>query len=164
MGRGSSQTMSSERRRRRAACPWWRRAVAEIRMLKFAVVGAHGRGLPERLLTCGLLWILSTAPTITAQVVSASVFDDLLPELGAKIASAIPAGVPVSLTVEAGDSAEDASAIRTGVTAFFDARGIRTADAAATTTAVEIGCGRNLRERVCVAQIHSDGRDQIATV
>jgi hypothetical protein len=27
-----------------------------------------------------------------------------------------------------------------------------------------IGCGRNLREQVCVAEIHNDGRDQIATV
>jgi hypothetical protein len=133
-------------------------------MLKFAVVGAHGRGLPERLLTCGLLLILFTARSIAAQAVSASVFDDLLPELVAKIASTIPGSVSVSLTVAAGENVEDASAIRTGVTALLAARGIRTADAGSASTAVAIGCGRNIRERVCVAQIHSDGRDQIATV
>src|SRR6186997_2992731 len=153
MGRGSSQTMSSERRHRRTACRWWRRAVAEIRMLKFAVVGAHGRGLPVRLLMCAVLLILSIAPSIAAQPVSSSVFDDLIRDLVAKIVSAIPDGVPVSVTVSAGENLEDAQAIRTRVTALFAARGIRIADAAAVTTAVAIGCGRNLRERVCVAQI-----------
>ena len=133
-------------------------------MLKFAVVGAHGRGLPVRLLTCGLLLILATAPPIAAQAVSPSVFDDLIPELVGKIASAIPVGVPVSVTVAAGENVEDAPAIRTRVTALFAARGLRIADTAAATTAVAVGCGRNLRELVCVAQIHSDGREQIATV
>jgi hypothetical protein len=133
-------------------------------MLKFAAVGANGRGLPVRLLMCVLLLVLSTASPTAAQAVSPSVFEDLIPELVAKIASAIPGGVPVSVTVAAGDSVEDAAAIRTRVTVLFAARGIRTADAAAATTAVAIGCGRNLRERVCVAQIQSDGRDQIATV
>jgi hypothetical protein len=133
-------------------------------MLKFAVVGAHGRGLPVRLLTCGLLLILFSARSTAAQAVSPSVFDDLIPELVAKVAVAIPGGVPVSLAVAATENVEDAPAIRTRVTALFAARGIRTADAGAASTAVAIGCGRNLREQVCVAQIHSDGRDQIATV
>ncbi len=133
-------------------------------MLKFAAVGAHGRGLPGRLLTCGLLLILFSARSSAAQAVFASVFDDLLPELVARIASTIPGGLPVSITVAAGDNVEEAPAIRTSVTALFAARGIRTVDAGAASTAVAIGCGRNLRERVCVAQIHSDGRDQIATV
>ena len=133
-------------------------------MLKFAAVGAHGRGLPERLLTSGLLLILFTARSTAAQAVSASVFDELLPELVAKIASAIPGDVPVSLTVAAGENVEDTQAIRTRVTALFAARGIRTADAGAASTAVAIGCGRNLRERVCVAQMHNDGGARIATV
>jgi len=133
-------------------------------MLKFAAVGAHGRELPVRLLMGGLLVILSSAPPIAAQAVAPSVFDDLIPELVARIASAIPGGVPVSVTVAAGEHVEDAAAIRTRVTAILASRGIRTADARAATTAVAIGCGRNLRERVCVAQIHSDGRDQITTV
>jgi hypothetical protein len=133
-------------------------------MLKFAAVGAHGRGLPVRLLTCALLAIVSTAPRVTAQGAAGSVFDDLLPELVAKITAAIPGAVPVSVTVEARENIDDAPAIRTRVTALLAARGIRTADASAGITAVAIGCGRNLRERVCVAQIRGDGRDQIATV
>jgi hypothetical protein len=133
-------------------------------MLKFAAVGARGRGLSVRLLMCGLLAILSTAPRITAQGAPGSVFDDLLPELVAKITAAIAGGVPVTVTVEAPDDIENASTIRTRVTALLAARGIRTADAGAATAAVAIGCGRNLRERVCVAQFRGDGRDQIATV
>jgi hypothetical protein len=131
-------------------------------MLRSAGVGAHGRGLLVRLSICGFVLILSAAPA-AAQTRPDSIFDDLIPELVAKVVSAIPGGVPVSLTVAAGENVEDAPTIRTRVTALFAARGIRTADAAAA-TAVAIGCGRNLRERVCVAQIRSDGRDQIATV
>jgi hypothetical protein len=133
-------------------------------MLKFAAVGAHGRGLPERLLTCGLLLILFTPRATAAQPASPSVFDDLLPELVAKIASAVPGSVLVSLTVAADEHVDDAPAIRTRVTTLFTSRGIQTADAGAASIAVAIGCGRNLRERVCVARFHSDGRDQIATV
>jgi hypothetical protein len=133
-------------------------------MLKSAAVGAHGRELPVRLLTCGLLVMLFTAPPIAAQAVSPSVFDDLIPELVAKIASAITGGAPASVTVAPGENVEDARAIRTRVTALLAARGIPTTDAAGASTVVAIGCGRNLRERVCVAQIHGDGRDQIATV
>jgi hypothetical protein len=132
-------------------------------MLKSAAVGARGRGLFVRLSMCGFVVILSATPT-AAQAQSDSIFDDLIPELVAKIVSGIPGGIPVSLTVAAGDNDEDAPAIWTGVTALFAARGIRIADATPATTAVAVGCGRNLRERVCVAHIHTDGRDQIATV
>jgi len=132
-------------------------------MLKFAAVGARGRGLFVRLSMCGVLLVLSATPT-AAQAQSDFIFDDLIPELVAKIVSGIPSGVPVSLTVAAADNDGDASAIRTRLTALFAARGIRIADATPATTAVEIGCGRNLREYVCVAHVHSDGRDQIATV
>ena len=135
-----------------------------MRMLRSAAVGAHGRELPVRLLMCGLLLMLSTAPPAAGQAVSPSVFDDLIPELVAKIASAITGGAPVSVTVAQGESVEDAPAIRARMTALFAARGIPTADGPGANIAVAIGCGRNLRERVCVAQIRSDGRDQIATV
>jgi hypothetical protein len=93
-----------------------------------------------------------------------SAFDDLVPELAAKVASALPAGTQVSLTVDAGGDAEDARAIRTHIATLLAARGFRIADAATGIAAVAIGCGRNLRERVCVAEIHSEGRSQIATV
>lgn len=112
---------------------------------------------------CGLVLILSIARA-SAQAPSSSAFDDLIPELVAKIASAIPAGSQVSLTVTVDDSSDDAPAIRTRVTSLSSARGLRIVDATAAGIEVAVGCGRNLRERVCVAHISGDGRDQIATI
>src|SRR5258705_2543384 len=132
MGRGSSRTMCSKRRRPAAACHSCRQTVAEIGMLKSAAVGAHGRELLVRLLMCGLVVALLTPPPIAAQ--APSPFNDLLSELVTKIASAISSGAPVAFAVVAGDeNVEDASAIRTRVTALFASRGIRTADAGAAT-------------------------------
>src|SRR5215470_11668155 len=164
MERGFSRTMCSKRRRRAAACRSCRQ-LAETAMLRSAAVGAHGRGLPVRLLTCGLMLVLATlSSSLGAQAPLTSAFDDLIPELAAKVASALPAGAPVSLTVETGVDGEDARTIRARMTTLLVARGLRIADATTGIAAVTIGCGRNLRERACIADIHSDGRSQIATV
>ena len=134
-------------------------------MLRSAAVGAHGRGLPVRLLMWGLMLFLAVLPSsVGAQSPLPSAFDDLLPELAAKVTSVLPAGAQVSLTLDAGVDADDARAIRTRITALLAARGFRIADATTGIAAVAVGCGRNLRERVCVAEIDSDGRTQIATV
>jgi len=134
-------------------------------MLKSAAVGAHGRGLPVRLLTWALMLLLATLPlSVGAQAPLPSAFDDLIPELAAKVTSALPAGAQVSLTVEASADAEDARAIRTRISTLLAARGFRIAEATSGIAAVAIGCGQNLRERVCVADVSSDGRSQIATV
>jgi len=128
-------------------------------------VGARGRGLPVRLLTWGLLLVLAVLPSsIGAQAPLPSAFDDLVPQLAAKVTAALPAGAQVSLAVDAGVDPEEARAIRTRITTLLAARGLRIADATTAIPAVAIGCGRNLRERVCVAEIHSDGRSQIAMV
>jgi len=120
-------------------------------MLKFAVVGLHGREL---------LFLL-VASMAAAQ--SGSQFDDLLPELIARIGAAVPAGAQLAVTVRDGDDVEEAVVIRQRVTTQLAARGLRIGDAGAQTM-VTIGCGRNLRERVCVAEIRGEGRDQLATV
>ena len=120
-------------------------------MLKFAVVGLHGRE-----------WLFLLVASMAAAQ-SPSQFDDLLPELTARIGAAVPAGASLNITVRDGDDAEEAATIRGRVTAQLTARGVRIADANAPTT-VTIGCGRNLRERVCVAEIRGEGRDQLATV
>ena len=134
-------------------------------MLKFAAVGAHGRGLPVRLLTWGLMLLLSAlSSSVGAQVPVPSAFDDLIPDLAAKVTSALSAGAQVSLTVDPSADGEEAQAIRTRMTTLLAARGLRITDATAGNPAVAIGCGRNLRERVCVAEIHADGRTQVATV
>src|SRR5262245_25512716 len=101
MERGSSRTMCSKRLRA-AACRSCRQ-LAETAMLRSAVVGAHGRGSPGRLLTCGLMLVLATlSSSVGAQAPSPSSFDDLIPELASKLTSALPAGAQVSLTVDVG--------------------------------------------------------------
>src|SRR5678815_4820725 len=116
MGRGSSQTMSSKRRLRAAACRSCRQ-LAETAMLRSAAVGARGRGSLVRLLTCGLMLVLATlSSSVGAQAPLLSTFDDLIPELAGKVASALPAGAQVSLTVDTGIAGEDARAIRTRIT------------------------------------------------
>jgi hypothetical protein len=120
-------------------------------MLRFAVVGLHGRDF--------LLLLVATVSAAQAP----SQFDDLLPELIARIGAAVPAGAQLAVTVRDGDDAEEAAVIRQRVTTQLAARGLRIGDASAG-TAITIGCGRNLRERVCVAEIRGEGRDQLATV
>jgi hypothetical protein len=124
-------------------------------------VDVHGRESSAHLLTRGVLFLLVAAASATAQ--RPSTFDDLLPELVAKIASAVPAGAQLGLTVTSGDETEETAAIQARVAAQLAAGGLRTSDANAQIL-VSIGCGRNLRERVCVAEIRGDGRDQLATV
>ena len=134
-------------------------------MLKSAAVGARGRGLPVRLLTWGLMLLLpALSSSVGAQAPLPSAFDDLIPDLAAKVTSALSAGAQVSLTVEPNADGEEAQAIRTRMTTLLAARGLRITDATPGNPEVAIGCGRNLRERVCVAEVHTDGRTQIATV
>ena len=134
-------------------------------MLKSAAVGARGRGLPVRLLTWGLMLLLpALSSSVGAQAPLPSAFDDLIPDLAAKVTSALSAGAQVSLTVEPNADGEEAQAIRTRMTTLLAARGLRITDATPGNPEIAIGCGRNLRERVCVAEVHTDGRTQIATV
>lgn len=134
-------------------------------MLKFAAVGARGRELPFGQAMCGLMLVLQVAQVAAAQPLSPSAVDDLLPELVAKVASALPAGGDVIITVALSDAnVENAPAIRTRAAALFTARGLHVAEAGAEAIAVVIGCGRNGRERACVAEFRRDGRSQIATV
>jgi hypothetical protein len=111
-----------------------------------------------------MLVLAALSSSADAQAPSPSVLDDLLPELAAKVTSALPAGAEVNVTVDGGADGGDARTLRARIATFLAARGFRIADGTTGIASVAIGCGRNLREHVCVAQIHSDGRDQIATV
>lgn len=130
-------------------------------MLKFAVVGFHGRELAVRLLMRGVLLLVVSFTPAAAQAPAR--FEGLLSALVQKIASAIPAGSQVGLTLVTPD-ADDVAVLRTRLTAQLAARGIRIAAAGAPVVSIEVGCGENLRERVCIAEIHGDAGEQIATV
>jgi len=107
--------------------------------------------------------LAATSPS-AAQAPPPSALDALIPDLVSKIAFAIPAGMRLGITVGDDDRAEDAPALQMRVATLLAARGFTIADGTSAATTVMIGCGRNLRERVCVARIRSDGREQIATV
>jgi hypothetical protein len=127
-------------------------------MLKSAAVGNHGRRFHVRAMTCGLV-LAFLFPAIAAAQPS----DALLTDLVTKVVAVLPPGTPLILTIDRGDAAEDTAAIRARVTAQLAARGFRVVTDG-TPVSVTIGCGRNLRELACVAEIRSEGRVQIATV
>src|SRR5262245_22159475 len=130
-------------------------------MLKFAVVGSHGRGLARRQFMRGLLVVFLSVVPAAAQ--SPTAFDGLIPELVLQVASAIPGGSQVRLNVIA-PVAGDAMSLRTGIAAQLSARGLRVDGVEPARIAVDVGCGENLRERVCVATVRGDGLDSIASV
>ena len=109
----------------------------------------------------GMMVVLVAEAMLQAQ--QPSPLDDLLQELVARIASTVPAGTHVQLDVVSTDAGDEAPSVEARVSAQLSARGVRTDDASAATM-VTISCGRNPRERVCVAEIRGDGREQLATV
>ena len=104
-----------------------------------------------------LLAAYVTAP-LAAQ--RSSQFTDIIPELVARIASVLPAGAQVSLTVVATD---DAGVRQPAVAALLAGRGLRIVTAADGIASISLGCGENLRERACVAEIRADGKNVVVT-
>ena len=110
-----------------------------------AAVGHHGREVCTRL----LLGVVLTSAALAAQ--SPERFQDLLPDLAAKIAVAL-GGAPASLLSASPDVA-DARAIETSAAALLGARGVRIVPRADDVAAVRLVCLENLRERVCSAEV-----------
>lgn len=130
-------------------------------MLTFAAVGSHGRELALRLVRWALVLLTSAATPIGAQ--RTPQFGDLIPDLASKIASVLPAGTEISVTVVSPQGANDGGLATAGVAALLTARGLRIVDAGAMTS-ISVSCSENLRERACLAEIRADDRRQIVTV
>jgi hypothetical protein len=92
-----------------------------------------------------------------------SQFDDLIPDLASKIASVLPAGTEINVTVVSLQGANDGGLATARVAALLTARGLRIVDAGAMTS-ISVSCSENLRERACLAEIRADDRRQIVTV
>jgi len=107
------------------------------------------------------LLLTSAATPIGAQ--RTSQFDDLIPDLASKIASVLPAGTQVNVTVVSPQGANDGGLAPARVAALLTARGLRIVDAGAMTF-ISFSCSENLRERACLAEIRADDRRQIVTV
>ena len=144
---------------------WRRTRSGDAVVVTCAAVGIHGRDAFARV--CGLVTagVLLACATALAQPSPSSL--DLLPALVEKIAAAIAPGTAVSVAPLASASEQDADRnVDREIARLFTARGLRVV-AAGTPSSVSIvaGCGENLRERACVAEIRrGETRDVVSAV
>jgi hypothetical protein len=110
---------------------------------------------------CAVVLSASAAVPIGAQ--RRSQFDDLIPDLASKIASVLPAGSQVNVTVASPQGADDGGLAPASLAALLTARGLRIVDAGATAS-ISFSCSENLRERACLAEIRANDGRQIVTV
>jgi hypothetical protein len=111
-------------------------------------VGNHGRDSP--FLTMLLVFALVAA--VRVQVTSP--YQDLAPDLAARIASAIPAGTTLVSIVAAPDTeSDDITPILADVSSRLVARGLTVSAPNEGAPAIRLSCLRNLRERTCAAEI-----------
>ena len=100
---------------------------------------------------------------LSAQAFSS--FQDLAQELASKVAAAVAPANQVTLTIL---TAEDDPAallpVEAEIRRTLAARGVRTIDGDARSAAVQVGCTRNLRERVCAAEIRHGAARSVAVV
>jgi hypothetical protein len=99
-----------------------------------------------------LLVLTLAAPRPTAAPPAS--FDDLLPDLIARVATAVAPSDRVQV-IAAGDPA-----LRADIVRGLGARGIQIAEAASGVPAIRVACSANLRERVCAADITKAGTVQ----
>lgn len=151
-------------------------------MLKFAAVGNQSRrpkvqgatGIPRcdsslelcasrtRIALCAIAAVMWVAPLLTQASLE---FDDLLPELAAKIAAVVAADSQVSLIASEQDSTSGAARpLQERVAALLASRGVRLVDAGDAVTAVGLSCSENLRERSCLAEVRTNTRRDVVMV
>jgi hypothetical protein len=130
-----------------------------------AAVGIHDRGSFARVCSLVTVGVLVSCAVALAQPSSSSL--DLLPALVEKIASALAPGTAVSLTPLASASEPDADrSVEREIARLLTARGLRVvADGTPAAVSIVGGCGENLRERACLAEIRrGETRDIVSAV
>ena len=131
-------------------------------MLKFVVVGDHGRDFRRRMAMCAILASLWVAPLVPQAPLE---FQDLLPELAAKIAAVVVPDSPVRLEPPAPDSTARATpGLDEAIAALLRSHGVRVIDSSDRMTSVGLSCSENLRERSCVAEVQNGTRREIVMV
>jgi hypothetical protein len=102
--------------------------------------------------------------SLSAQAPSS--FQDLAHELASKLAAAIAPATQVLLTILNTEEIDPAALlpIEEEIRRTLDARGVRTSDRDDAPTRVQVACTRNLRERVCAAEILHDGARSVIVV
>ncbi len=151
-------------------------------MLKFAAVGNQGTrlkiqgstriprcdlslelcALRTRIAACAILtamWVAPVRPQASFE------FDDLFPELAAKIAAIVAPETQVSLTASSQDSNGSAPRrLQEGIATLLASRGVRVVDAGNGIVPVGLSCSGNLRERSCLAEVQKGSRQDVVMV
>jgi hypothetical protein len=101
---------------------------------------------------CALLVLAFLAPQ---SVQSSSSFQDLAQELGSKISAEVGPADEVMLTVVPAADGDQAAilAVEAEMRRILASRGIRIVERGDVATALQVGCGKNLRERVCACEV-----------
>jgi hypothetical protein len=128
-----------------------------MKVLSFAAVGFHGRECWTRAISRALVLAAAAATAAAARAQPAGVPQELLTDLAARIGGALPPAEPVHIT------AADDSVVRDTIVRLLRARGATIVDGPVATS-VHVGCDRNLRERLCVAEIRNGSAVQVVSV
>jgi hypothetical protein len=131
-------------------------------MLRFLTVGTYRRTSRTLIVVCAIgSWLLIAR--VLAQ--APAEFEDLLPELAAKISSVVPFDSQVTLAASAPDSSSTtASRLQEALGKLLAPYRVRVVDAGAVVATVDISCAANLRERSCVAEVATDARRDVVIV
>ena len=131
------------------------------RMLKFVVVGTHGRKSTTLIAVCVVPW-LWMAPLASQAPPD---FQDLLPELSKKISALTPFDSQVTLAVSAPDSPiTTARKLQDALVKLLASNRVRVVESGDGAGSVAVSCSANLRERSCVADIRADARRDVIVV
>jgi len=124
-------------------------------MLRFSIVGAHGRKSSTLVAVCIVpcMWMAPLALQAPAE------YQDLLPELAARIAAIVASDSQVLLTSSAPDSTSSAARrLQEALVKLLVSHRVRVVDAGDSLASVAVSCSENLRERSCVATVQRDSR------
>jgi hypothetical protein len=129
-------------------------------MLSCARVDIRGH---DRAARCGFVAILSVLGCVESMAQAPATFTDLTRELADRIAVVLPRGARVALAAADGSASEP---VNRELADLLTSRGFRVAASDANPAAnITVSCGKNLRERACVADVRrADARDTIAVV
>lgn len=134
---------------------------AESRVLSFAAVGLHGRERCTRMASLAFLLML----TVGLGAQDPGDATGLSVDIARKIADAVSPAREIGLVVTAPDGDEAARiTVREELVRALRARGIQPLEMSEGLVAVSVGCGSNLRERVCIAEIRAPGAARVLAV
>ena len=131
-------------------------------MLRFFTVVAYSRSFRTLIPVCALLPWVWIAPLVSQ---APTEFQDVLPELAARIVALVKSDSEVSLAASAPDSTSSAARrLQEAMAMLLASHRVRVVDPGDGLTSVDVSCSANLRERSCVAEVQNDTRRDVVIV